>query len=288
VNPRSAAALSGLDPSERYSQQITLFGAAGQRRLAAASVILIELGGLGSHLAQQLAYLGVRRFTLVDGDTVDSGNLNRLIGATADDIGIARTQVAARLIRSIQPTADVRVVAERGPLALLGTGTGVDSATAVVAGLGKDTDTVRFVLTELCSLAGVPYIDAASGVRRVGNDVVYGGRVVVAGAAAGCLFCRGELDRRDDAEQGDSPREPHAAAPPHGGGESVVTIDGVVASLAATEISCLISGLRPPCGMLTYRAHQGVVTRSGDLLARHCPYCTRWQPSRRQLIGDDG
>ena len=284
------------DLSERYSRQIALFGAAGQQRLGQASVVLIGLGGLGSHLAQQLAYLGVRRYTLLDGDTVGTSNLNRLIGATGDDVGIPRAHVAARLIRSIQPAADTRIVAERVPDVLLGAGAAVGSATAVIAGLEEDTDTVRFILTELCSIAGVPYVDAVSGVRRAGGDVVYGGRVVVAGAAAGCLFCRGEFARRDTADQAVSPRESRAgaashgsgAAPLRGSGASVVTIDGVVASLAATEISCLISGLRPPCGMLTYRAHEGIVTRSGDLPTRHCPYCDRWTASRRQLIPDDG
>jgi molybdopterin-synthase adenylyltransferase len=277
---------------ERYSRQIALFGAAGQQRLRDASVVLIGLSGLGSHLAQQLAYLGVRRYTLLDGNAVSNSSLNRLIGATGDDVGIRKAHVAARLIRNIQPAAEVRVRTEPVPLGLLDAGAAVGSATAVIAGLGNDEDTVRFILTELCSIAGVPYVDVAAGARRAGNDIVYGGRVVVAGPAAGCLFCRGELDRRDGAHE--AAREGQAGAASHRrraagacrSGASVVTINGVVASLAATEISCLISGLRSPCGMLTYRAHEGIVTRSGDLPARHCPYCDRWAACRRQLIPD--
>ncbi len=283
---------AGADPGGRSSRQIALPGAAGQRRMTDASVALIGLDGLGSHLAQQLAYLGVRQYTLLDGDTVDNSSLNRLIGATGDDVGMPKADVAARLIRCIQPAADVRVAAEPVPLALLGGGAAIGSATAVIAGLGEDEDTVRFILTELCSIAGVPYVDVASGVGRAGGDIVYGGRVVVAGPAAGCLFCRGELDRREGAHE--AAREGQAEAASHGrraaapcrSGASVVTINGVVASLAATEISCLISGLRPPSGMLTYRAHQGIVTRSGDLPARHCPYCDRWAASRRRRIPD--
>jgi molybdopterin-synthase adenylyltransferase len=282
----------GAELSERYSRQIALFGEAGQQRLRDASVVLIGLSDLGSHLAQQLAYLGVRRYMLLDGNAVGNSSLNCLIGATGDDVGSLKAHVAARLIRSIQPAADVRVGARPVPLDLLDAGAAVGSATAVIAGLGKDEDTVRFILTELCSIAGVPYVDVASGVRRAGSDIVYGGRVVVAGPASGCLFCRGELDRREGAQE--AAREGQAGAASHGRpaaaprrcGASVVTINGVVASLAATEISCLISGLRPPCGMLTYRAHEGIVTRSGDLPARHCPYCDRWAASRRELIPD--
>lgn len=284
---------AGAGLAERYARQIALFGQAGQERLTEASVVLIGLGGLGSHLAQQLAFLGVRRYALLDGETVGKNSLSRLIGATGDDIGTPRAHVAARLIRSIQPAADVSVVAGPVPAALLDSGAAIGSATAVIAGVGSDT--VRFILTELCSIAGVPYIDAASGASRADGDIIYGGRVVVAGLAAGCLFCRGELDRREGASAAVTSRRPPAsaasqgAAEPRGGGASVVTINGVVASLAATEIACLISGLRPPCGMLTYRAHQGIVTRGGDLpAARHCPYCARWAASRRYHNPDPG
>jgi molybdopterin/thiamine biosynthesis adenylyltransferase len=284
----------GADRSGRYSCQIALFSAAGQQRLREASVVLIGLGGLGSLLAQQLACLGVRRYTLLDGETVSHRDLNRVIGATGADVGILKAHVAARLIRAIQPAADVRVAAEPVPLALLGAGAAVGSATVVIAGLDKDEDVMRFILTELCSIAGVPYVDAAAGVSRAGGDVVYGGRVVVAGPAAGCLFCRGELDRRANADQPVDPPERQAGAASRGAGAlrgtgaSLVTVSGVVASLAATEISCLISGLRPPCGMLTYRAHEGIVTRSGDQPARHCLYCDRWAASRRRRVPDDG
>src|SRR6266511_5683611 len=64
---------------DRYARHIPLFGAEGQERIGAASVAMVGLGGLGSQVAQQLAYLGVSRFHLMDGDVVSTSNLNRLI-----------------------------------------------------------------------------------------------------------------------------------------------------------------------------------------------------------------
>lgn len=52
-------------------------GAEYQARFSAASVGIAGLGGLGSHIAVQLARLGVGRLVLVDFDTVDLSNLNR-------------------------------------------------------------------------------------------------------------------------------------------------------------------------------------------------------------------
>ena len=42
---------------------------------------VVGLGGTGSAVAQQLAHLGVTKYTLIDRDDIDVTNLNRLIGA---------------------------------------------------------------------------------------------------------------------------------------------------------------------------------------------------------------
>ena len=54
----------------RYSRHAGLFGVEGQERVARTTVGIIGLGGLGSHVLQQLAYLGVSNFLIVDGDVV--------------------------------------------------------------------------------------------------------------------------------------------------------------------------------------------------------------------------
>ena len=43
----------------RFSRNEALFGREGQEKIAATKVTIIGAGGLGSHIAQQLAYLGV-------------------------------------------------------------------------------------------------------------------------------------------------------------------------------------------------------------------------------------
>lgn len=93
---------------ERYSRHLGLFGAEGQSRISGASVAIVGLGGLGVHVVQQLAYLGVRDFLLIDGDEVTASNLNRLVGAIEADEGESKVLVAARQIEAIQPGATVR------------------------------------------------------------------------------------------------------------------------------------------------------------------------------------
>lgn len=52
-------------------------GAENQKKLAAATVGIAGLGGLGSNIAMYLARLGVGHLILVDFDVVDVSNLNR-------------------------------------------------------------------------------------------------------------------------------------------------------------------------------------------------------------------
>ena len=73
------AALPDLNKEEiaRYSRHLIMpeVGMAGQRRLKAASVLLIGAGGLGSSLGLYLTAAGVGRSGLVDFDVVDYSNL---------------------------------------------------------------------------------------------------------------------------------------------------------------------------------------------------------------------
>jgi hypothetical protein len=93
----------------RYSRNEGLFGAEGQRLIGATRVAIVGLGGLGSHVAQQLAYLGVKELTLIDDDHVTESSLNRLIGAIESDIPVrvAKVRVAERMVKAIKPTATV-------------------------------------------------------------------------------------------------------------------------------------------------------------------------------------
>ena len=68
------------DEVARYSRHLIMpeVTMEGQKRLKAASVLCIGTGGLGSPIALYLAAAGVGRLGLVDADTVDFSNLQRI------------------------------------------------------------------------------------------------------------------------------------------------------------------------------------------------------------------
>src|SRR6201988_3176395 len=81
----------GLSSPEvaRYSRHLIMpeVGMDGQKRLKAASVLLIGAGGLGSPLGLYLAAAGIGRIGLVDFDAVDFSNLQRQIFPLTAHVG---------------------------------------------------------------------------------------------------------------------------------------------------------------------------------------------------------
>jgi molybdopterin-synthase adenylyltransferase len=59
-------------------------------------------------------------------------------------------------------------------------------------------------------------------------------------------------------------------------GPSVVSLNGVVASLGVTEFMVWATGLRQPKTHLVYRGDLGIVTQNIDPPRPDCYYCTRW------------
>ncbi len=93
----------------RYSRQIMLpeIDADGQQKLAAARVLVIGLGGLGSPSAMYLASAGVGQLVLVDYDNVDLSNLQRQIIHSTPDIDRAKTDSARETLMALNP--DIRI-----------------------------------------------------------------------------------------------------------------------------------------------------------------------------------
>src|SRR5688572_7694828 len=95
--------------SSQFDRHVELFGEQGQNRLRKERVVVIGCGGTGSHIVQQLAFLGCEDFTLVDKDRVDPTSRNRLVGSRPEDVSDERfkVDVAADLVRSINPDAKI-------------------------------------------------------------------------------------------------------------------------------------------------------------------------------------
>jgi molybdopterin-synthase adenylyltransferase len=261
--------------TNRHQRNELFFGKAGQDAIRRSSIAIVGVGGLGTHVVQQLALLGTGHLGLIDGEYFDETNRNRYIGAYHFDAdGVRKTDLGYRLAKSIDPA----IVVDRIPHSFLSeAGFNAIKTSDYVFGC-VDDDPQRLILNELCAAYARPYIDLASDISP--RDNAYGGRVFFA-VGDGCLHCMNQLDLQaiterlaDEAEKRDRDTiygVPKAAL--GDGGPSVVSINGVVASLGVTEFLAHVTELREPQRLIEYRGHTGKVLVSKDAVPKDCWYC---------------
>ncbi len=265
--------------NEQYDRNIRFFGKDGQKRLSAAKVAVVGIGGIGTHVVQQLALLGIGQLTMIDPQDLDRTNLNRYVGVQYDDLipGTFKVDLGARIVKQINP--HIKVIKIYGSLLSQQAFKAVIASDYVFGCL--DREGVRLVLNELCSAYSKPYFDLASDIFP-GDPPLYGGRVCVAWDGQGCIVCYGELDiteaQTDLLNPGAKRDRESIYGIPHKllseAGPSVVSINGVIASTAVTEFMLLVTGIRTiPKRLITYRAHTAGMSVKVDKPEPDCYYC---------------
>ena len=93
--------------AERFTRNLQFFGTAGQKRVSDAFVVVVGLGGVGSHCAHMLLRSGVSRLRLVDFDQISLSSLNRHAVATREDVGTSKAGCLRRHFSKIYPEANL-------------------------------------------------------------------------------------------------------------------------------------------------------------------------------------
>src|SRR6185437_4571566 len=159
VDHRNQICGEGGRMTDRYARQTVLaeVGAAGQARLAAASVLVVGAGGLGCPVLQYLAGAGVGRLTIVDHDTVEESNLHRQPIYGMDDIGKAKAEAARDRLQRFNPDIAIEaVVARLTPQNAAGL---VAKADVIVD--AADSFAVTYILSDACHAAAKPLVSAS-------------------------------------------------------------------------------------------------------------------------------
>ena len=89
-----------------------IMGRDGLERLAASTVMVLGVGGVGSNCIDALARGGVGRLIVVDHDVVQASNINRQAIAFHSTIGRKKVDVARDMIADINPEAQVETLDE--------------------------------------------------------------------------------------------------------------------------------------------------------------------------------
>ena len=140
----------------RAQRQILLpgFGELAQRRLAAARVLVIGAGGLGSASVPYLAGAGVGTIGIVDDDRVELSNLHRQVAHGTADLGRAKAASLADAVRALDPgvrveARELRLTAANALEVLRGYDLVID---------GSDNFPTRYLVADAAELLGLPLV----------------------------------------------------------------------------------------------------------------------------------
>ena len=99
--------------SDRCVRSAILLGDTAMRRLAAARVLVVGVGGVGSWCAEALVRTGLGHIALMDDDRVVPSNINRQCPATAATIGRPKVEAMTERLKAISPECEVEERFER-------------------------------------------------------------------------------------------------------------------------------------------------------------------------------
>lgn len=235
----------------RHARHLLLpgVGELGQRRLAAARVLLVGAGGLGSPAALYLAAAGVGTLGLVDDDVVDLTNLQRQILHRPQDVGRAKVESGADGVHRVNEdtevvTHSVRLTPENVLSVLADYDVVVD---------GADNFPTRSLVSDACARLGLPHVWAS--VHR------FDAQVSVWWAGQGpCYHCVFPTMPAPD-------QVPSCAV----GGVLGATV-GTIGSVLAVEVVKVVTGVGEPLvGRLL--VHDGLAQTWDTLPVRPAPDC---------------
>ncbi len=220
--------------NNRYQRQ-SFLGDGSQALIERATIGIVGLGGGGSHIAQQTAYIGFKRYALFDPQTAEETNLNRLVGARLQDIGREKLKIARRMIKGLQPDAKVQCIRSRWqsePEALM--------ACDIVFGC-VDSFQDRDELESFCRRHLILYIDIGMDIHQVeGEPPRMAGQVILSAPGCACMKCLGFITPEQLAKEA----QQYGAAGPR---PQVIWPNGVLASTAVgLAVDALTGWTRKP------------------------------------------
>ncbi|MBN8620816.1 MAG: molybdopterin-synthase adenylyltransferase MoeB [Anaerolineae bacterium] len=248
--------LSDLTNEEirRYSRHLIMpeVGIEGQKKLKAASVLLIGTGGLGSPLALYLAAAGIGRIGLVDYDVVDETNLQRQVIHGQTSVGVLKIDSAEKRMKDINPFLQV----DKYNVPLTSENALELFAPYDVIIDGTDNFPTRYLVNDACVKLGKPNV--------YGSIFRFEGQLSVFYAKEGpCYRCMFPTP------------PPPGLVPSCAEGGVLGILPGTIGTLQATEAIKLILGIGEPMigRMLLYDALEMSFTKLKVRKDPHCPVC---------------
>ena len=141
----------------RYSRNVPALSEKECDLLHEKKVAVIGCGGLGGHIIELLARVGVGYIRAIDGDVFAESNLNRQLLSSISLLGYSKALAAKERMADVNPLIQVEAVQ---------TFLNEENADELVAGCdlvvdALDSPDTRRILAAACEKAGLPYVYGA-------------------------------------------------------------------------------------------------------------------------------
>jgi bacteriocin biosynthesis cyclodehydratase domain-containing protein len=270
-----AAELARFDRQLRYFSDVgpgDLPPSESQRRLREAKVAVLGVGGLGGSAAIWLASIGIGEMWLIDGDRVETSNLNRQILFSEAEIGLLKVEAAAARLSSLNSAMRIASTARRleseAEIAEF-----IAGADVVVDAADWPAHDIERWCNSACFEAGIPYITMSHfpPIARVGPLYVPG--------QTGCFVCQEAAYRRQYPLFDVAVEQRRAKASP---AATLGPACGLIGGHVALDVMHLLTGLAEPSTLATahiFDLRTMEVEREPVVPEPGCPVCGEMQPA---------
>lgn len=182
-----------IDALERTKRLVSQFSIEAANDLANSTVAIIGASGTGSPTIELLARAGIGKLIIVDPDTFDASNLERVHGSTFSDIKRKplKVEIAGRHVKSINPDCEVILIKGSIPQEIV-----VEQLLACDIVLGcTDKHYSRVALSDISKRYLIPVIDV--GVLMEGKNGAITGQIFQLNRllpSDPCVYCRNMVD----------------------------------------------------------------------------------------------
>lgn len=233
-----------------FDRQVRAFGEDIQQIFSRLNIGIVGLGGTGSAICEQLTRLGIEKLTLIDGQTFDSTNVNRVYGSRLTDEGDKKVDIAERNIKEIGVGTKIQKIDK--PITFCSAALSLRDCDIIFG--CTDDNWGRSILNRLALYYHIPVFDMAVAINskdQIIQSII--GRVTILLHGNGCLSCRERINYKGVQSESMAELDPERlielikqkyADELPGTAPSVIPFTTAIATLAIEEFIHRITGFK--------------------------------------------
>lgn len=230
--------------------RLAFLGSGGLERLRNLRIVVVGAGGSGSHIIQQLAHLRVKLITAIDPQDLERSNINRVVLSHYRAVGKPKAETIAYRLRKLGTPIQPMACSVESPDAV----NAIQCADICFGAV--DHFGTRNIIEYFARAALVPVIDVGMLIKpdaKNGSITSAGGQIVTSLPGSACFWCMGflndELLTRERTRYADGVEAFE---------QQVISINGLLASQAVTNMLGLFTGFAGRAGITPYISYNAL------------------------------